>query len=515
MRRLTRVPRVLFLSALLPLAASCAVGDRVTNGDLDATAVADERIDDASITKAIQREVRSSAATRGADVGVNVADGVVELTGSVSDLLAKESASMAAERTRGVREVNNQLSVRVAARPDQEIKRDVEERLRREPAFEGYPLQVGVHAQRVTLAGEVDSYRQGQLAGHSVRSVKGVRGIDNELTLAFLDGRKDAAIVNGVRHALRWDALVDAEQVKVIVNDGVVRLSGTVGSAVEKPRAISDAWVGGVREVHADDLSVAWDVDRVELRGEVHSDLTDQAIAAALEVAFAADPRVSADGLDARVSDGIATLTGMADDIRARGVAEHIASNTVGVSRVDNRIDIRVDDERSDMVLEREIERALGWNLLTEAFEIGVDVNNGVATLTGTVNGYRDKAAATDEAAGVSGVQRVQSRIEVRDRYSYIADPFANDWFPDDYMFNEYVSSSSMKSDEQLEDDVLSELFWSPFVDSDEITVRIDDGVAYLSGEADTWGERNAAIRNAYEAGAVRVDDQLTVRYRR
>jgi osmotically-inducible protein OsmY len=46
------------------------------------------------------------------------------------------------------------------------------------------------------------------------------------------------------------------------------------------------------------------------------------------------------------------------------------------------------------------------------------------------------------------------------------------------------------------------QLWWSPFVDANEVTVEVEDGVATLSGTADSWSERGAARDNAYDGGA-------------
>jgi len=57
------------------------------------------------------------------------------------------------------------------------------------------------------------------------------------------------------------------------------------------------------------------------------------------------------------------------------------------------------------------------------------------------------------------------------------------------------------------------EFFWSPFVDGDDITVQMEDGVAELTGTVDTWSEREAAEENARQGGAVIVDNDLLVLY--
>jgi osmotically-inducible protein OsmY len=48
-------------------------------------------------------------------------------------------------------------------------------------------------------------------------------------------------------------------------------------------------------------------------------------------------------------------------------------------------------------------------------------------------------------------------------------------------------------------------------VDSDAITVIVEDGVVILKGTVDSWSEYAAAREDAYEGGALRVINDLRV----
>jgi osmotically-inducible protein OsmY len=69
------------------------------------------------------------------------------------------------------------------------------------------------------------------------------------------------------------------------------------------------------------------------------------------------------------------------------------------------------------------------------------------------------------------------------------------------------------KTDWEIKEDIEDELFWSPFVDSNEVRVSVKDGVATLTGVVDTWRERGAAADNAYDDGAKEVRNYLRVTY--
>jgi hypothetical protein len=53
---------------------------------------------------------------------------------------------------------------------------------------------------------------------------------------------------------------------------------------------------------------------------------------------------------------------------------------------------------------------------------------------------------------------------------------------------DESVKSSACpwlrKDDAQIREDIKSQLWWSPFVDSEKITVSVDDGIATMKGNS-------------------------------
>ena len=70
-----------------------------------------------------------------------------------------------------------------------------------------------------------------------------------------------------------------------------------------------------------------------------------------------------------------------------------------------------------------------------------------------------------------------------------------------------------MKTDIQLQRDVIEELRWDPTVGRVEIGVAAKDGVITLSGEVDTFAQKYAAEHAAKRVGGVRaVAEELTVK---
>ena len=70
-----------------------------------------------------------------------------------------------------------------------------------------------------------------------------------------------------------------------------------------------------------------------------------------------------------------------------------------------------------------------------------------------------------------------------------------------------------MKSDVELRKAVLDELDWEPRINSSRIAVGLEDGIATLSGEVESYAEKETALHAASRVFGVRgVADELKVR---
>jgi osmotically-inducible protein OsmY len=70
-----------------------------------------------------------------------------------------------------------------------------------------------------------------------------------------------------------------------------------------------------------------------------------------------------------------------------------------------------------------------------------------------------------------------------------------------------------MKTDAELQQDVINELEWEPTVEAAEIVVTVKDGVVTLSGYVDTYVKKGAADRAAARVFGVRaVAEEIQVR---
>ena len=225
---------------------------------------------------------------------------------------------------------------------------------------------------------------------------RAVRAATREVTLT------DERLELSVAAELSRDPRVDSEAITVSVYDGVVTLAGTVGIVRQKRGAEKAAErVHGVVLVNNElDVHI-----RTEHRRE------DADLRSAVLQALALDGQVPAT-VDVRVNDGFVTLVGTARWQHQREEAEFVAGNILGSTGVDDAIDLVDLGPAADNVRES-IKEALQRHATVEADNIGVEIANGTATLTGDVRSLSERDAVIAATRAVPGVRVVNDRLDV------------------------------------------------------------------------------------------------------
>jgi osmotically-inducible protein OsmY len=372
------------------------------------------------------------------------------------------------------------------------------------------PIQAKVTAGVVTLTGTVESWQEKQLAARITDGVRGVRLTQNDLVTKYKTKRTDAAIAADVRSRLQWDALVEHDPVEASVTDARVVLSGSVGSAAEKSRAVVDAWVDGVASIDATGIVVQW-WDRPDSNLRPDTMRSDVDIAAAIKQAAFYDPRVKPFDMEPSVSNGIATLAGTVDTLNAKMAAEVLARNTVGVIGVNDLLEVRPRESIGDAILGARLTAALAFDPLLDAPGINATVSGGVVKLSGTVGSFFERAEASDVASRLLGVKLVDDELTVRDlAVPYVYSSFLEPYAP--YVTTWYVlSAQPVGTDADITNRIKDGFLWSPFLHAGDIHVSVVKGKATLTGSVRSFRERQAASEDALDAGAVVVDNELKV----
>ena len=446
-------------------------------------------IADPDITYAIENQLRKDAFVNANAVDIHTQSGVTTLTGTVSNLLARERVERIAEHVVGVRAVINLIQVEPSeAKSDMELKKAVEGALLRDPATDSYEVTVTAAGGAVTLTGSVDSWQEKDLCTQVAKQVPGVMEIQNNLLVVYNENRPDLEVKTDIEGRLANDILVDDNLVEVSVEDGNVTLSGTVGSLAEKSRARRDAWVLGTKSVNADALEIKpWARDELR-RKDLYAGRSDDDLARAVEDALVYDPRVSGFQVDVHAKNGTVTLSGVVDNLPAMRAAQEDALNVIGVWRVKNYLKVRPDEIPTSEKLEARIASAIEADPIVDRADVTIDAYAGTVFLRGTVNTSYEKDRAEELASGAMGVVQVVNNLD----YEHV-------W--------------AWKPDWEIREEVKDELFWSPFVNHTDVEVQVDHGVVTLTGHVGTWSEMEAAEHNAYEGGAKDVRNELTVTF--
>lgn len=176
-----------------------------------------------------------------AGVGVAVKDGVVTLSGQVDSFARKLAVEKAARKILGVRAVAEEIKVPpVDRRTDAEIAHAVATALAWHTAVQEDRIKIKVEGGVVTLDGEVEWNFQREAAVDAIKSLYGVRWVNNAITLK-------AGIVAGdirkkIKDSIARNATLDADKISVEVAGNKVILRGTVRSFAEREDAEYSAW---------------------------------------------------------------------------------------------------------------------------------------------------------------------------------------------------------------------------------------------------------------------------------
>ncbi|MEI7657922.1 MAG: BON domain-containing protein [Phycisphaerae bacterium] len=191
---------------------------------------------DAQIKTDVLSELKWDPTVDETEVGVQVKDGVVTLAGNISSYPKKLAGLDAAHRVNGVRDVVDNLTVRIPstwARSDEDIAKAVRHGLTWDVLVPDERITTTVAGGTVTLEGNVESWSQRYDAERAVQRVTGVRSVINHITVNATSVSADL-IRRQIEEALERQTSREAKRINVAVRDGVVTLTGAVRSWTEK-----------------------------------------------------------------------------------------------------------------------------------------------------------------------------------------------------------------------------------------------------------------------------------------
>jgi len=210
---------------------------------------------------------------------------------------------------------------------DTDIRSDVQNELQWDPRVEARGIGVNVQEGIVTLFGDAPHFADKYSAEKIAKRVGGVRAIANDITVNIpVPGkRSDTDIAIAAANALKWNASLDQCDIKIVVSDGCISLSGHVAYGYQVN--VAEAAVRYLRGVAGilNNITIKPSVKMVDVKQKI-------------EDAFQRQARLDAKDIDVGLNDNKVTLKGFVSSWREKDDAARAAWAAPGVCKVENQL---------------------------------------------------------------------------------------------------------------------------------------------------------------------------------
>ncbi len=209
---------------------------------------------DADIQQDVASELAWDTRISPTDIGIQVRNGIVTLSGTVESWAKLRAAQDAAHRVAGVMDVANDLVVRHPGghpRTDTEIAQAIRNALELDVTVPDHQIRSTVAHGIVTLEGVVSHGNERLDAERAIERLAGVRRVINHIEVKPSDEMSLARVREAVGRALERHAEREAGRIQVDGSAGAVDVNGVVHSWQEREAVIGAVrGTRGVREVN-------------------------------------------------------------------------------------------------------------------------------------------------------------------------------------------------------------------------------------------------------------------------
>jgi osmotically-inducible protein OsmY len=214
---------------------------------------------DTEIKTDVLSELKYDPSLKVTEIGVLVTDGVVTLNGYATSFDEKLAAVHAVKRVAGVLAIADDIEIHIPDanhRTDGEIAAAAAHKIAWATTIPTGTVEITVRNAWIILEGEVEWWYQKNAAEIVMRSILGVHGVSNSISIKPTD--KIPAVGMGIEAAIDRNAMLDASKIRVEIVGSKVILHGTVRTLAQREEAERIAWAAqGVFSVE-DHLAVKW-----------------------------------------------------------------------------------------------------------------------------------------------------------------------------------------------------------------------------------------------------------------
>lgn len=198
------------------------------------------------------------------------------------------------------------------------------------------------------------------------------------------------------------------------------------------------------------------------------------------------EPSVNSAHIGVAVDQGVATLSGHVASYAEKRAAEQAAARVKGVKAVAVAVEVHLPaaKKRADDEIAQRVVRLLEWDERVPSDRIGVTVEHGVVTLTGSVDWRYQREAAEHDVHKLTGVVAIRNLL--------VVDTGAQPAVVHDQIDRAFKRTAEL--------------------DAKGIAVSAAGHRVVLRGTVHSSHERHMAVRAAWSApGVMEVDDQLVL----
>lgn len=166
------------------------------------------------------------------DIDIEIFDGRVILSGVVSNYPARNAAEIDANLVKGVKEVENDVSISIPPSTkiptDEDIRVNAETSLLLNNIVNAEKIDVKVSNGMITLEGVQDSYHKKIKAMKVVSDIAGVIDVKDNIAIVPSETISDELVAESIIKAFDQMIFVEPDEINLKVNKGVVTVSGIV-----------------------------------------------------------------------------------------------------------------------------------------------------------------------------------------------------------------------------------------------------------------------------------------------